>query len=131
MFSLVQLFTFGLAALTARNGFQVSTTSNVGVSRVAGSALMAFAIPALAMPLENTQLVARNGTEAAGGEDCNDDSEDDQEDDKDDDEADSEDDKEDQEDDKDDDEADSEDDKDDQEDDEGDEEHDSEDNEKP
>lgn len=33
MYSLVQLFAFGLAALTAGSGFQVSTTGNAGLSR--------------------------------------------------------------------------------------------------
>lgn len=37
---------------------------------------MAFAIPALALPLENVGLVARNGTSAPGAEDCDDDDDD-------------------------------------------------------
>lgn len=33
MFSLVQIFTLGLAALTTGSGFQASTAGNVGLSR--------------------------------------------------------------------------------------------------
>ncbi|KAH8776527.1 hypothetical protein F5883DRAFT_544924 [Diaporthe sp. PMI_573] len=107
MFSLVQLFALGLAALTTGSGLQASTAGNVGLSRhVAGQALMAFAVPALALPLGNAGPAAtKNGTSAAEP-DCDEDDSQDEEDDFQDDSQDNEDDSKDSEDDSRDDEAD-------------------------
>ncbi|KAL2274954.1 hypothetical protein FJTKL_02621 [Diaporthe vaccinii] len=73
MYSLVQLFTFGLAVSTAASGFQVSAAGNVGLSRrVAGQALMAFVVPALAVPLENPGVAPSRNSSSAVEPDCDD-----------------------------------------------------------
>ncbi|KAK2599450.1 hypothetical protein N8I77_011204 [Diaporthe amygdali] len=81
MYKLVQLFALGLAASTAASGLQVSTASNAGLARrVASQALMAFAVPALAVPFDNAGLATKRNETAQEDEDDDDDEEDDEED---------------------------------------------------
>lgn len=58
MYSLVQLFAFGLAVSTAANGFQVSTAGNVGLTRSVAVS-MTFEILSF-LPSTNQVIICRD-----------------------------------------------------------------------